>query len=140
MNTYLRRICAGALGALCLGLSLQAEPVLVAHKDLQGEPLTGEALKSVLLGKKTAWDSGGRVTLAVLKKGDVADAFLTQHAGLNASAFGNHWRRLAMTGGGIAPKSFDDEASLRDFVAATAGAIGFVDRASANDAVLVIAP
>ena len=57
---------------------------------------------------------------------------------MNVSAFNNHWRRLAMTGGGTAPKAFDKEEDLRKFVAETPGAIGFVDAANADSSVLVL--
>ena len=61
---------------------------------------------------------------------------------MNASAFNNHWRRLAMTGGGTSPKTFDKEEDLRKFVAETPGAIGFIDAAGADASVatLTVAP
>jgi hypothetical protein len=59
---------------------------------------------------------------------------------MSVSAFNNHWRRLAMTGGGTAPKSFDKEEDLRKFVAETPGAIGFVDSANADASVAVLTP
>ncbi len=70
----------------------------------------------------------------------MADSFLQGAVDMNASAFGNHWRRLAMTGGGTAPKSFDKEEDLRKFVAETPGAIGFVDSANADASVSVLTP
>lgn len=115
-----------------------AAPALIGHKNVAGETLDAATLKSVFLGRKVAWDGAGRVTLAVLKTGPVADEFLKGTVDMTASAFGNHWRRLAMTGGGTAPKAFDKEEELRKFVAETPGAIGFVDSASVDDSVLVL--
>jgi ABC-type phosphate transport system substrate-binding protein len=115
-----------------------AEPALIAHKDLAAEKLDAATLKSVFLGKKVSWTGAGRVVLAVLKSGPVADAFLQKSVEMNASAFGNHWRRLAMTGGGTAPKSFENEEDLRKFVAETPGAIGFLDRANADASVAML--
>jgi hypothetical protein len=57
---------------------------------------------------------------------------------MNASAFNNHWRRLAMTGGGTAPKTFEKEEDLRKFVAETPGAIGFVDSANTDASVALL--
>ena len=102
------------------------------------EKIDAASLKSVLLGKKVAWDGAGRVVLAVLKTGPLADEFLQKAAEMNASAFNNHWRRLAMTGGGTAPKAFDKEEDLRKFVAETPGAIGFVDSANTDASVVVL--
>lgn len=117
------------------GAVVHAAPAVIAHKGIAAEKIDAATLKSVLLGKKVSWDSGGRVVLAVLKAGPVADEFLQKSAEMNASSFSNHWRRLAMTGGGSAPKFFEKEEDLRKFVAETPGAIGFVDAASANDSV-----
>lgn len=136
---FLRR--AGALALLfAVACSLGAAPVIIANKGLEKEKLDAATVKAVFLGKKTAWDSGGRVVLAVLKSGPVADAFLKASVDLTSSGFNNQWRRLAMTGGGTAPKSFDSEEELRKFVAATPGAVGFLDSANADSTVAVITP
>lgn len=121
-------------------LALRAEPVLIVNKGLEGQPLDAATVKAVLLGKKVAWDNGARVTIASLKGGPIADGALKAAVDQTASQFLNHWRRLAMTGGGIAPKSFDSEGDLLKFVAATPGAIGFVDSATADGSVVVVKP
>jgi ABC-type phosphate transport system substrate-binding protein len=141
MKTRFLRLFAGAAFALA-ALGASAAPAAIGHKNVAAEKLDAATLKAVFLGKKVSWDTAGRVTLAVLKSGPVADEFLKGAADMNASAFNNHWRRLAMTGGGTAPKAFDKEEDLRKFVAETPGAIGFIDAANADAsvAVLTIAP
>lgn len=140
MKSSLARLFAGAFLALATALSVSAAPALIGHKNVAAEKIDAATLKSVLLGKKVAWDSAGRVTLAVLKAGPVAEEFLKANADMTVSAFNNHWRRLAMTGGGTAPKSFEKEEDLRKFVADTPGAIGFVDAANADASVAVLTP
>jgi ABC-type phosphate transport system substrate-binding protein len=117
-----------------------AAPALIANKNVAGEKLDAATLKSVFLGKKVAWDGAGRITLAVLKGGPVAEEFLKGAVDMTPSTFNNHWRRLAMTGGGTAPKAFEKEEDLRKFVAETPGAIGYVDRANADDSVVILTP
>jgi len=135
-----RHLCVLALAALALAPAFAA-PALIGNKNIAGEKLDAATVKSVFLGKKVAWDgAGGRVTLAVLKNGDVAEAFLKGAVDMTASAFNNHWRRLAMTGGGTAPKAFDKEEELRKFVAETPGAIGFLDATNADASVAVLTP
>ena len=135
-----RRLCVLAVAVFALAPAFAA-PALIGNKNIAGEKLDAATLKSVFLGKKVAWDgAGGRVVLAVLKGGEVADTFLKGAVDMNASAFNNHWRRLAMTGGGTAPKAFDKEEDLRKFVAETPGAIGFVDSASVDASVAVLTP
>ena len=141
MNSiYLRRFVA--LAMLLISTSVFAAPVLIGNKNVASEKIDAAALKAVFLGKKVAWDGAGRVTLAILKGGPVAEDFLKGAVEMSVSAFNNHWRRLSMTGGGTAPKSFEKDEELRKFVSETPGAIGFVDSASvdASVAVLTLAP
>jgi ABC-type phosphate transport system substrate-binding protein len=133
----LRRLFAIAMLCALTGTA-SAAPAIIANKNVAAEKLDAATLKAVLLGKKVAWDSAGRVVLAVLKAGPVADEFLQKAAEMNASAFNNHWRRLAMTGGGTAPKAFDKEEDLRKFVAETPGALGFVDSANVDASVATL--
>jgi ABC-type phosphate transport system substrate-binding protein len=140
MKHSLLRLCACAALALAAGLTASAAPVLIAHKNVSAEKIDSATVKAVFLGKKVAWDGAGRVVLAVLKAGPVAEEIYKEHAGMNASAFNNHWRRLAMTGGGTAPKAFDTEDELRKFVAETPGAIGFADSATVDATVATLTP
>ena len=138
---FLRRLVA-MIALLLAGGSTQAfaTATLIGNPGIAHEKLDASTVKAVFLGKKVAWDSAGRITLAVLKGGPVADEFLKGAVDMNSSAFNNHWRRLAMTGGGTAPKTFDKEEELRKFVSETAGAIGFIDSANVDDSVVVLKP
>lgn len=138
MKATILRFGVCGLLALILGLpAVNAAPVLITNPNVAGEKIDAATVKAVFLGKKVSWDGAGRVMLAVLKTGPVADEFLKGAVEMNASAFNNHWRRLAMTGGGSAPKSFDKEDELRKYVAETPGAIGFLDSANADASVNV---
>ena len=138
-NISIRHL-AVLIGLALAGTPAFAAPALIGNKNVAAEKLDAATVKAVFLGKKVSWDGAGRVVLAVLKSGPVADDFLQKAVEMNASAFNNHWRRLAMTGGGTAPKSFDKEEDLRKFVAETPGAIGFVDAANADASVTVLTP
>ena len=136
----MKSISLRALALLALTTATAfAAPTIIANKNVASEKLDAATTKAVFLGKKVSWDTGGRVVLAVLKAGTVADEFLGKAVEMNASAFSNHWRRLAMTGGGTAPKFFEKEEDLRKFVAETPGAIGFVDSANADASVATLA-
>ena len=139
-SNLFRRLAALTALSIATAAAAHAAPTVIANKNVAAEKIDAAGLKAVLLGKKVAWDSAGRIVLAVLKSGPVADEFLQKAADMNSSAFNNHWRRLAMTGGGTAPKAFDKEEDLRKFVAETPGAIGFVDSANADASVVTITP
>jgi len=125
------------LAFLACALSAHAAATVIGNKNLAGEKIDAATLKAVFLGKKVAWDSAGRVTLAVLK-GDLAEEFLKATTDMSAGQFTNHWRRLSMTGGGTAPKFFEKADELRKFVSETPGAIGFVDAANVDASVVAI--
>lgn len=140
--TPLRTLFTLALVAFASSAAL-ASPALIVNKGLASEKIDAATLKSVFLGKKTSWSgTGGRVTLAVLKAGAVADDFLKTAVDMSTSSFNNYWRRLAMTGGGTAPRSFEKDEEVLKYVAETPGAIGFIDSASvdASVAVVTVAP
>jgi len=139
MKTAFLRLLALAVLALA-GPAAFAAPALIGNKNVAAEKLDAATVKAVFLGKKVAWDSAGRVTLAVLKGGPVAEEFLKGAVDQSVSAFNNYWRRLAMTGGGTAPKSFEKDEDVRKFVAETPGAIGFIDSASVDASVAVLTP
>jgi len=138
MKTFSMRPLVALVLLTLTGTQAVATPAVIGNKNIAAEKLDAVTVKAVFLGKKVSWDTGGRVVLAVLKSGAVADEFLQKAAEMNASAFSNHWRRLAMTGGGTAPKFFDKEEDLRKFVAETPGAIGFVDSANADASVATL--
>lgn len=135
MKTRLFLALTCALAALTTAF---ATPVAVGHPGLAGEKIDAATLKAVFLGKKVSWEGAGRITIAALKGGDIAEQFLKAVVEMSPSQFNNHWRRLAMTGGGSAPKFFEREDELRKFVAETPGAIGFLDRANADASVHVV--
>lgn len=139
MKTLTSRLFACALLGLA-ALPATAAPVLIGHKSVAAEKIDSATVKAVFLGKKVAWDSAGRVVIAVLKAGPVADEFLQGSVAMNASTFNNHWRRLAMTGGGTAPKAFESADDLRKFVSETPGAIGFLDAGATDASVATLTP
>ncbi len=135
-----RFLKSSLLLAVVSAATVSAAPALIGNKNVASEKLDGATVKAVFLGKKVAWDGAGRVTLAVLKTGPLAEDFFKASVEMSVSQFNNHWRRLAMTGGGTAPKSFEKEEDLRKFVAETPGAIGFLDAGAADSSVAVLSP
>ena len=136
MNRLRALFCA--LSLLVVASAAGASPVAIANPSLAREKFDAVKLKSVFLGKRVSWEVGGRVIVAVLREGPVADAFLPRATGLSTADFRSYWRRLAMTGAGIPPKSFSTVADLKAYVARTPGAIGFADAADADGSVVSI--
>lgn len=56
----------------------------------------------------------------------------------NSTQMKQHWARLAFTGQGKPPKVLSDDIAIRKMVAATPGAIGYIDEAAVNESIKVI--
>jgi len=115
---------------------LHAEPVLLGHPGLKDQTLDDAGIKAVLLGKKVVFGDV-RVVIVIARTSEAQNAFLQAHVGMTTSQFQNHWRRLFLTGGGIAPKIVATEADACKYVAEAAGAVTAADSTSADTLVIL---
>lgn len=111
------------------------EAVVVVNNSVKAEAVSADELRDVFTGTKSTLKDGSHVTPVTLKGGAGHEAFLKQYVGKSDSAFRAGWRSLVFTGQGAMPKTFDTEAALVDYVAATPGAIGYVGKDAAHDKV-----
>jgi hypothetical protein len=102
--------------------------IIIANKSVKSSEVTAGDLKDVFNGDKTSFSDGSHVAPVTLKEGAVHDAFLKKYVGKGDAAFRAAWRSLVFSGQGSMPKTFDTEAALIDYVAATPGAIGYVGK------------
>jgi len=113
--------------------------VVVANNSVKAAEVSSDELRDVFTGNKTSLKDGSHVMPVTLKGGASHDAFLKQYVGKSDSAFRAGWRSLVFTGQAAMPKTFDTEAALLDYVAATPGAIGYVGKDAGNDKVKTLA-
>jgi ABC-type phosphate transport system substrate-binding protein len=116
--------------ALLLGCSAMhaQEVVIVANKSVKASEVSVAEIRDVFNGDKTSLSDGSHVVPVTLKGGPVHEAFLKKFLGKGDAAFRAAWRSLVFAGQGTMPKTFDTEAALIDYVAATPGAIGYVGK------------
>jgi ABC-type phosphate transport system substrate-binding protein len=133
------------LPILFLGLALAGsvakaqEAVVVANSGVKATEVSSDDLRDVFTGAKSSLKDGSRVTPVTLKGGAEHEAFLKKYVGKSDSAFRAGWRSLVFTGQASMPKTFDTDAALLDYVAATPGAIGYVSKDAATDKVKTLA-
>jgi hypothetical protein len=113
--------------------------VLVANKGVQISEITDAELRGIFLGTKTRFSDGSHAVPVTLKGGAVHEVFLKNHLGEGPEEFRSQWRKMVFTGEGAMPKTFDSEAALLDYVAATPGAVGYVSRFSPHNGVKLLA-
>lgn len=103
------------------------EVKVVVHPDVSGSTLTQEEIRRIFLGKSTQWDRNNqKIHFIVLEGGDAHETFIRRFIGKTPSQFRNYWRMMVFTGKGRAPKSLGSPGEVVDYVANTAGAIGYV--------------
>jgi len=79
------------------------------------------------------------VTPVLLKQGAANDSFLELYVGKSDAAFRASWRSLLFSGQGAMPKSLDSEAAVVEYVAHTAGAIGYIGKTTPHEGVKTLA-
>jgi len=121
-----------AYAGFCCAASAQ-DVVLVANKSVQIAEIRDADLRAIFTGEKTRFADGSHAVPVTLKGGPVHEVFLRNHVGENPEGFRARWRKAVFTGQGAMPKTFDSEAALIQYVAATPGAVGYVSRISAQD-------
>lgn len=128
------------LGSLGSWSAARAQDVvLVANMGVGISEITNADLRAIFMGTKTRFADGSHAVPVTLKGGPVHEVFLKNYVGESPEEFRSEWRKVVFTGQGAMPKTFDSEATLVEYVAATPGAVGYVSRISAQDGVKVLA-
>ena len=123
-----------AFVSLLWAQQLSAEAVVIVHKDCADASLMAKELKDMYLDKKGSWTDGTKVTIYILKSGDTHELFLDTNVKKTPSQFKAFWKKKVFTGKGRMPDEFENDAAMIKAVAAQAGSIGYVDRASVEGA------
>jgi len=130
---------APAAGSLDQGRS-GAGFKLVVNPEVGVSKLSQEELARMFLGKKTLWESGTRITPAMLDEStSTATGFIEGIVRRTVAQYQAYWKRQLFSGGGTAPKTFRNSAQVIDYVAKNPGAIGVVEVSAADDRVRVVA-
>ncbi len=104
------------------------EVALIVHPDTPIEHLSKKELQKIYMNRKNFWENGTTIKAASLKKGSLHEQFLTDLVRKTEQQYSTYWKRMIFTGKGNPPKSFDSSQEVMAFVAATPGAIGYVDK------------
>jgi ABC-type phosphate transport system substrate-binding protein len=110
--------------------------VIIANKDVAGSSISTTALKGIYLREVKTWGSGG---------GAITPVDLTTATGFYQNLFGKsyvqmqaYWINMRVKYSVNLPVSKKDAAGVKQFVAETKGAIGFVKSGDADDSVKVL--
>lgn len=127
----------GSLLLLCCPHA-QGQLVIIANSRVSANEISRSDFRDLFSG---AWSSlkGTPVTPVLLKDGPVHEDMLAHYMEKSDSAFRATWRSVVFSGQGAMPRSVASEADMVDYVAHTAGAVGYISKTSPHDGVKVLA-
>jgi len=125
--------------ALVLAAPVQAQVLIIANPAVKAADVSKADLRDVFTGAASSLKDGSQATPVLLKQGAVHEEFLSAYVGKNDTAFRAGWRSLVFSGQASMPKSLDSEAAIVEFVAHTAGAIGYIGKSAPHEGVKVLA-
>ena len=126
---------SGLLTGVCLQTAYaegqQGTVVIIGNKNLPESSLSKTDIQNIFLGKKTKVDSTN-ITCVILKSGEVHENFLKGYLARTSSQYEQYWKKVVFSGQGKAPKVFETEETLIEYVKNTEGAIGYIGAATAQ--------
>lgn len=131
----LRLLCCSCLvwGAQ----AVRGDVVVIVHPS-NGAALDDDSIGKLFMGQTKTFPGGAEATPVDLKEGGLREDFGNKVLKKNPSQLKALWARQIFTGGAKPPKELESEDAVVKFVAATPGAIGYVDSAKANSSVKVV--
>ncbi len=131
-------LCAGTSLSLLSFMTL-AEVAVVVNTSVS-DTVNKEDLSRIFLGKAKSLDGGHKVTPLNLPEGSATrEEFNDKVLGKNDSQLKSYWSKLIFTGKGQPPKEIGSDSEVKQLIAADSSLIGYIDAASIDDSVKVLA-
>ncbi len=125
------------LGSLILAAKSQAQIIVIVNPSLKVSEVSKHDLADVFTGTSMSID-GRPVVPVLLTESLHHELFLREYIAKSDGPFRSGWRSLVFTGQASMPKSLPSDAAVVDFVAHTAGAIGYIGDSTPHDGVKVL--
>ena len=124
-----------ALAASMQSSRVHGQVLVIANPKVEAAEISKVELRDIFTGASSSLRGRDQVTPVLLRQGPVNDGFLDLYVGKSDSAFRAYWRSLVFSGQGVMPRSLESEAAMVDYVAHTAGAVGYVSKAAVHEGV-----
>ncbi len=127
MKLFIRFFTA-LLASSLLVTTACAAAIVIASPNVTEQALSKQDVKNIFLGKRTKWSDGEPIVLVVMNgSAPYNEQFLNDFVEKNASQFNLYWKKAVFTGTGSQPKGIEDPNETVNFIAASKGAIGYID-------------
>jgi ABC-type phosphate transport system substrate-binding protein len=127
-------VLAGSM--LCV--RAHAQVMVIANPSVAAAEVSKAELRDIFTGTSSSLKGGVQVTPVLLKQGAVNDGFLDLYIGKSDSAFRASWRSILFSGQGVMPKTLESDTAMVEYVAHTAGAIGYIGKTTPHDGVKIL--
>jgi ABC-type phosphate transport system substrate-binding protein len=112
---------------------------VIAHSGVTTQALSAEQVSQLYLGRVATLPDGSRAVMLDLMEGVPLRAEFSERVlGKNEQQLRSYWTRLIFTGKGQPPRTIGSVAEMLRAVAATPGAIGYVDSGDVSGKVKVL--
>ena len=133
-----RRIIALWL-ALCFHASLFAEPIAIVHPGEAHGTIERKTLRAAFGMTLQVWPDGRPLTVFVFRDDDTLhQQFCRKVLGVLPYTLRRNWDRLLFSGAAQAPIVVDSPQEMLHRVAATPGAIGYIEKEWVNESVSTV--
>lgn len=119
--------------------STMAASAVIGNPGIGVKSLSSDEVSEIFLGKMATLPNGVKIVVADHQDGEpIKDEFYDKVVGKNPSQLKAYWAKIIFTGEGLPPKTFSGDKSVKDFVASTPGAIGYISKESVDGSVKVL--
>jgi ABC-type phosphate transport system substrate-binding protein len=141
--TMKKLMCTTILALLALTSAVRAaddDLVVIVNKSNSATNLTKSQLRKLVLGEQGSWPGGAKVTVVLRSPGSPErDGVLKSVCRMSEDDYNQHVMHANFSGDtSAAPKIAPNAAAVRQLVASSPGAVGFLRASDVNDSVKVV--
>jgi ABC-type phosphate transport system substrate-binding protein len=135
----MRKIQVYAAGLLLCLCEAAYSVDLVIHREITYESISKNTLRSIFSMRMTQWPNGTPIRVFVMGDKTATHAsFTKQILGVFPHQLRRAWNRQIYSGMGQAPIKVESESEMREQIAKTPGAIGYLSEEKVNDHVRIL--
>lgn len=127
---------------LCLVLfpvNAMADIAVITNPDMPVTSMSREEIYRIYLGKMKFLPSGAKITPVDQRPGASARSqFYANVMRKSETEMKSYWSRVVFTGQGQPPLQESDDQAVKNFVAKTPSALGYIDKSAVDDSVKVV--
>jgi hypothetical protein len=130
-DNVIKSIFFGVLLAMPLFARTQeppSAPVVIVNASVKVQQLSHAQLRSIYMMRQVLWPDGSAIKVFVLpNRSELHLQFSRQQLQLFPYQLERVWQKLTYSGTGTPPTEVADSAKMRELVASTPGAIGYIE-------------